>query len=167
LTEYTDIYNSCLLSLKITGNASQHNAEKRMLWHHHLTHVRFNAAEILQKFVADASEIVGKFQWESSIMCKVARKPFTPNTNSSTTEPLQLVHTDLSDPLETAIGGCQYMLLFIDDVRRHTDEYSLKYKWDAMGTFKQWKALREKESGHQVKRFHTNGASEYTSKKFL
>jgi hypothetical protein len=35
LTEYTDIdnKNSCLLALIMTGHASRHDAEKRMLWH--------------------------------------------------------------------------------------------------------------------------------------
>jgi len=58
------------------------------------------------------------------------------------------------------------MLLFIDDATMHTDEYILKSKSEALEKFKEWKALREKESGKQVKRFRTDGGSEYTSKKF-
>ena len=58
------------------------------------------------------------------------------------------------------------MLLFIDDPTRHTDEYILKYKSEALEKFEEWKALREKESGKQVKRFRTDGGGEYTSKKF-
>jgi len=58
------------------------------------------------------------------------------------------------------------MLLFIDDATRHTDEYILKYKSEALEKFNEWKALREKESGKQVKRFRTDRGSEYTSKKF-
>jgi transposase InsO family protein len=44
--------------------------------------------------------------------------------------------------------------------------YILKYKSEALEKFKEWKALREKESGKQVKRFCTDGGGEYTSKKF-
>jgi len=58
------------------------------------------------------------------------------------------------------------LLLFIDDTTRHTDEYILKYKSEALERFKEWKVLREKESGKQVKRFRTDGGGEYTSKKF-
>jgi len=58
------------------------------------------------------------------------------------------------------------LLLFIDNTTRHTDEYILKYKSEALERFKEWKALREKESGKQVKRFRTDGGGEYTSKKF-
>jgi hypothetical protein len=67
-------------------------------------------------------------------------------------------------PLETAIRGGQYMLLFIDDATRLTDEYILKYMSDALEKFKEWKALREKESGKQVKRFRTDRGGQYTSK---
>jgi len=61
--------------------------------------------------------------------------------------------------------GGRYMLLFIDDAMRHTDEYILKYTSEALEKFKQCKALRGKELSKQVKRFHTDGGSEYTSKK--
>jgi hypothetical protein len=58
------------------------------------------------------------------------------------------------------------MLLCIYDATRLIDEYIWKYKSEALEEFKQWKALREKESSKQVKRFRTDGGGEYTSKKF-
>jgi transposase InsO family protein len=58
------------------------------------------------------------------------------------------------------------MLLVIDDPTRHTDEYILKYKSEALVTFNEWNALRENESGKEVKRFRTDGGGEYTSQKF-
>jgi len=58
------------------------------------------------------------------------------------------------------------MLLFNDDVMRHTDEHILKNRWEALEKFKEWKALRAKESGKQVKRFRTDGGGEFTSNKF-
>jgi hypothetical protein len=59
------------------------------------------------------------------------------------------------------------MLLFNDNATRYTNEYILKYKSSALEKFKQWKALREKESGKQEKRFCTDGDGEYISKKFV
>jgi hypothetical protein len=85
---------------------------------------------------------------------------------SRATEPLQLVHSDICGPLDTAIGGGRYMLLFIDDATRHTDECILKYKSKSLDKLKEWMALRDKESDRQVKRFCTDGGGEYTSKKF-
>jgi len=165
-TEYTIIDNntSCLLVLKTTGHASRHDAEKRMLWHRSLAHVGPKALEILPT-ITYAPKMTGKCDCESCIMCKLSRKPFTPMASRGT-EPLQLVHSDICVPLETAIGGGRYMLLFIDDATRHTDEYILKYKSEALKKFKEWKALREQQSGKKVKRFRTDGGGEYTSKKF-
>jgi len=136
-----------------------------MLWHRRLAHVSLKALEILPT-ITDAPKMTWKCDRKSCIKCKFARKPFTPNTTSRATEPLQLVHSDICGSLETAIGGGRYRLLFIDDATRHTDEYILKYKSEALEKFKEWKALREKESGKQVKRFRTDGGGEYTSKKF-
>jgi hypothetical protein len=56
---------------------------------------------------------------------------------SRATEALQLVHSDVCCPLETAIGGGHYMLLFIYNATRHTDEYILKYKSEALDKFKE------------------------------
>jgi len=166
-TEYIDIDNdSCLLALTVTGHVSRHDAEKRTLWHRRLAHVGLKALEIFPKVVADAPRMTGKCNCESCIKCKLRRKPFTPNTTSRASDPLQHVHSDICGPLETAIGGGRFMLLFIDDATRHTDEYILKYTSEAPENFKKCKAHREKQSGKQVKRFRTDGGHEYTTKKF-
>jgi hypothetical protein len=47
------------------------------------------------------------------------------------------VHLDICGPLETAIGGAQYKLLFINDAARYTDENILKYKSEALEQFKE------------------------------
>jgi len=164
-TEYTDIDDTCLQALKTTGHVSQHDAEKRMLWHRRLAHVGLMALEILPS-ITDAPKMTGKCNCESYIKCKLARKPFTLNMTSRTIEPLQLMHSDICGSLETAIGGGRYMLLFIDDATRLTDEHILKYKSEALEKLKEWKALREKELGKQVKRIRTDRGGEYTSKKF-
>jgi transposase InsO family protein len=57
------------------------------------------------------------------------------------------------------------MQLLIDDATWHTDEYILRYKSETVEKFKEWKAVRKKELGNQVKRFRTDGGGEYTSKK--
>jgi hypothetical protein len=52
------------------------------------------------------------------------------------------------------------MLLVIEESTRHTDEYILKYKLEALKKFKEWKALGEMVLGRQVKRFRTDGGGE-------
>jgi hypothetical protein len=75
------------------------------------------------------------------------------------------VHSDICSRLETAIRGGQYRLLFIDKSTRHIVEYIVKYKSEALEKFKEWTAVRERESGKQVKSFRTDEGSECTSKK--
>jgi hypothetical protein len=125
--EYTNIdnNNSCLVALKTTGYASQHDAEKPMLWNRRLAHICLKSLEILPT-ITDAPRMFSKCDCESCMKFKLTRTPFTPNT-SRATEPLQLVHLDICGPLETAIRGGGNMLHFIDDTTRHTDEYILKY----------------------------------------
>ena len=67
---------------------------------------------------------------------------------------------------KTAIGRGHYLLLLIDDTTRHTDQYILKNKSEALQRFQEWKALRERESGLLVKRLQTDGGGEYTSTRF-
>jgi hypothetical protein len=165
-TEYTDMDGSCLLEPKKTGYASRHDAEKRMLWRRRLAHIDLKALVILAKVVANALKIIRKCNCESCITCQLARKPCTPNTTSCASEPLQLVQSDICDPLETAIRGDRYMLLFIDNTTRHTDEYILKYKSEALENFIAWKALREQVSCKKGKRLCIDGGGKYTSKKF-
>jgi len=157
--------NSCLLPHNMTAHASRHNAEKRMLRHRSMAHNGLKALEILPKVVADALKINEKCDCESCINCKLARKPFNPTT-SHATEPLQHAHLDICGPMEKAIGGGRYILPFINNATRHLDEHISKYASEALETFTDWKAIRENESGKQVKRFHTDGGGEYTSKRF-
>jgi hypothetical protein len=102
LSEYTDLDDSCLLALTMTGHASRDDAEKRMLWHHRLAHVSPKTMERLPTITA-GPKLTGKSDFDCYINCKLARKPFTPNTTSHATEPMQLVHSDICGPLETAI----------------------------------------------------------------
>ena len=41
---------------------------------------------------------------------------------------LRLVHSDIFGPLPTSLGGCRYLLLFVDDFSRMTWVYFLKQK---------------------------------------
>jgi len=103
-TEYTDIDVSCLLELKTTAHASRHDPEKRSLRHRLLAQVGLKDVEILRT-ITDAPRMTGKCDCNSCITSKLTRIPFTPNITSRATGPLQLMHSDICGPLETAIGG--------------------------------------------------------------
>ena len=59
--------------------------------------------------------------------------PF-PSSPSRTTQPLELVHSDLHGPLQVATReGYRYWMTFIDDATSHCAAMQLKQKSDAQG----------------------------------
>ena len=65
--------------------------------------------------------------------------------------PLELVHSDLCGLLPSAsFSGCKYFLTFIDNYSRRTWVYFLKLKSEVFNMFLAYKALVEKQSGHQI-----------------
>src|SRR5713226_1122272 len=88
---------------------------------------------------------------EDCITGKHHRDSF-PTSTSRAKEHLELVHTDLSGPMQTqSIGGYFYFLTFIDDFRRKTWIYFLRNKSETFSKFKEFKALTEKQSGKLIK----------------
>jgi hypothetical protein len=71
-TEYTDIDDSCLLALQMTGYVSRHDGEKRMFGQCRGAHIGFMALEIFPKVIADAASMTLKCDYESCIKCKLA-----------------------------------------------------------------------------------------------
>jgi transposase InsO family protein len=81
--------------------------------------------------------------------------------------PLQLVHSDLCGPLSSpSFYGCKYFLTFIDEFSRRTWVYFLKLKSEVFDKFLAYKALVEKQSGHQIQRLRTNNGGEYVNNNF-
>ena len=80
--------------------------------------------------------------------------------------PLELVHSDLCGPLPfVSFSGFKYFLTFIDDYSRHTWVYFLKLKREVFNMFLAYKALVEKQSGHQIIKLRSKNG-EYVNKNF-
>ncbi|KAJ9539190.1 hypothetical protein OSB04_031923 [Centaurea solstitialis] len=88
------------------------------------------------------------------------------NTSVHTTqEILDYVHSDLWGPSqEASLGGAYYMMTIIDDYSRRVWYYFLKHKSEGFSTFKQWKAMVEKQTEREVKKLHTENGLEFCSK---
>lgn len=59
--------------------------------------------------------------------------------------------------------GYWYYISFFEESTGLIDIEPLKFKDDALATFKSYKALQEKQSDFQLKVFHTDGGGEYKS----
>ena len=80
---------------------------------------------------------------------------------SQSTEFLGWVHSDLEEPFPRTRQGYRYYISFLEESTGLIDIESLKYKDNALAAFKDYKALREKQSGCQLKVLHTDGSGEY------
>ncbi|MCI01710.1 retrovirus-related pol polyprotein from transposon tnt 1-94 [Trifolium medium] len=119
------------------------------LWHCKYAHLSYKGLNTLVKkemvkglpFLQETEEIccdcaIGK-QHRDSIP-KIA--------NWRASEKLQLVHSDICDPINPASnGGNRYFITFTDDFSRRTWTYPIIEKSSALGIFKKFKALVEKE----------------------
>jgi len=104
---------------------------------------------------------------EGCIYGKMHRLPF-PKTAWRAHAPLELVHADICGPTRTpSLSNKRYFLLFVDDYTRMMWIYFLDQKSEAFSFFLQFKALVERQSGHQMKTLRTDRGGEFIYKPFM
>lgn len=83
------------------------------------------------------------------------------------TQALEIVHSDLCGPMQTAsLGGSRYFLLFIDDYSRMSWIYFLKNKSETFEHFRKFKTFAENQTGKRLKVLRSDRGGEYKSTKF-
>jgi len=98
------------------------------------------------------------------------RKPFQPLEDKAKTQLLELIHSDVSGPMQTqTMHGYQYIIMFTDDHSRCTQVYFMKAKSDAPAKFKEYVVKVEKQHPKsKVCQIRVDGGGEYAScEKFL
>ncbi|XP_063368169.1 uncharacterized protein LOC134656539 [Cydia amplana] len=104
---------------------------------------------------------------EACLKGKMATKPFPKASSSRTTQPLQLIHSDVCGPLpEASWGGARYLVTFTDDFTRKTFGYLMKNKSQVMSYFIQFKALVEKQLNLPIKCLRSDNGKEYCNLNF-
>ncbi len=141
------------------------------IWHKRFGHLGEKYLQQLAKeklvngFVYDMTQTAELC--ESCVKGKLHKSKF-PNTGRKRAEkPLELVHSDLCGKMNSkSLSGAEYFLTFIDDKTHYTWVYALKKKHEVFQKFTEWKAMVERESGHQLKILRTDNGGEYTSNQF-
>ena len=101
------------------------------------------------------------------VLEKHHRDGFDKRASQHASVPMELVHSDLCVPLPSAsFSGLKYFLTFIDDYSRCTWVYFLKLKSEVFNMFLAYKALIEKQSGHQIVKLRSDNGGEYVNNKF-
>ena len=136
------------------------------LWHKRLGHVNTESVKILnaRKLLQNVSS--SQAVCSPCVKGKQHRVSF-PSSSSTTSENLELVHSDICGPMRTASkGGARYFALFIDDFSRYTVVYFLQQKGGVIQCFENFKATAETQFGCRVKRLRTDNGGEYTGNAF-
>ena len=163
-------YLNCEPLVKPQINAVSDVANEK-LWHRRFGHL---SERSLHKLVKD--ELVSGLDYnvsneidfcESCVNGKICRSPFPRVGRERAEEPLGLVHSDVCGKLNSpSLGSAEYFVTFIDDKTHYVWIYALKNKHEVFQTFREWKSLVEKSTGHKLKIFRTDNGGEFTSTEF-
>ncbi|KAJ3708562.1 hypothetical protein LUZ61_012267 [Rhynchospora tenuis] len=140
-------------------HVSQQTAD---IWHYRLAHCNFNVIDTLKK--AQAIKIKSSDSVIACIGCNKAKAhklPFVP-FSSKTTQPLQLVHSDLWGPAPVLSSkGHRYYVHFTDDFTKFSWFYSCASKFDVSLLFAQFKSKVENLLSAKIKTFQCDGGTEF------
>ncbi|CAL1356033.1 unnamed protein product [Linum trigynum] len=140
--------------------SSAYLLESNHLWHARLGHVNYKS---LRKMIN--MEVLPKFECNKSkcqvcVESKFAKHPY--KSIERTSEPLDLIHTDICDMKSTpSRGGKKYFITFIDDSTRYCYVYLLSSKDEAIDAFKQFKAEVENQLNKKIKMARSDRGGEY------
>ena len=142
------------------------------LWHRRFSH---HGYDVINKIVKDdlVTGLRINLHSKPDVICepclagKMNARPFPTSSNRST-DPLDLIHTDLHGPFKTQThSGYRYWITFIDDHTRYRVVYLLRTKDQAFEAFKLYKAKAENHWNRNVKAILDDKGGEYMSKLFL
>ena len=140
------------------------------LWHFRLAHLGGDAVRRLsmEDNAIPRLRVVPRCVCMGCIYGKMIRKPFpSVPLSSKATQPLEIIHSDITGPVTSkSLGRALYLLLFTDDFTRFKIGYLIKRKSEALTCFMDYKALVEKHHGKPVRNLRTDGGGEYTSNEF-
>jgi hypothetical protein len=104
---------------------------------------------------------------EPCLMGKQHRHNIPKTRTSSSSRPLELVHSDLCGPFpKPSMTGSRYMLTFIDDYSRHCWVFFLATKNETFASFKQFRKTVEKQIQKPVSCLRTDRRGKFLSTEF-
>ena len=138
------------------------------LWHQRLGHAPLKTIKMASTMITGVNKVDDSYDF--CIACAQGKQHASPVAQQATTratEPLQLVHSDVCGPMQTAShAGHRYFISFIDDYSRRTWAVPLTQKSDAIRAFTAFKATVEKQTGKSLRVLRSDNGGEYESREF-
>ena len=133
-----------------TKRCKVNNDSATYLWHCRLGHIGVKRMKKLHK--DGFSESLGYESFDACEPCllgKMTKTPFS-GTVERATDLLEIIHTDVCDPMSVkARGGYRYFLTFTDDLSRYGHIYLKK---DKSKTFEKFKEFQSEVENHHNKK---------------
>lgn len=157
----SNLGNNCSINSANTVSVSN-SSSLFLLWHGRLGHP---SAKIV-KFVLQSCNIphINKVQSDFCSACcqgNIHKLPF-PSSQTTYTQPLQIIHSDLRDPYpQLSSNGYRYYIHFIDSFSRYTRVFLLKAKSEDVQTIINFKTQVENEFDSKLKALQSDWEGEY------
>ena len=132
-------------------------ASSAELWHLRLAHIQPSSIiEMAKSKTVQRLEISSSNKnnnaCSSCVLGKAHRSSIPNESQYSSTQILELVHSDVNGPLEVqSLGGSGYFVTFRDDFSRWTSVLTMRNKSDTFSCFKLFRSQAGKHTGAKLK----------------
>ncbi|KAK1406103.1 hypothetical protein QVD17_41389 [Tagetes erecta] len=156
-------FSKSLLSYNVNANSTKRKRDSEtssMLWHQCLGHI---SRDRMSRLVKD--EVLPNLDFsdfETCVKClkgKMAKGNKKGATTSSNL--LEIIHTDISGPYPDGISGHNSFITFVDDYSRYMYLFLIKEKTESLETFKAYKAEVENQLNCKIKVVKSDRGGEY------
>lgn len=150
--------------------ANTANDDNMTSWHRKLGHINERDLKLIDKKnrVKGVQLMNGKLPTcETCIKGKMTQLPYASVEGPQSSEPLELIHSDVCGPMrvETLVGS-RYFLTFIDDFTKYCCVYFIAHKNEVLDKFKEFKNKVENFLQSKIKMLQSDNGREYCNKEF-
>ncbi|CAM6116227.1 unnamed protein product [Calypogeia fissa] len=146
------------------------SAANSRLWHQRIGHASYDRLQFMARYklVQGLPRVTTPHsRCDICIQAKQHRHPISKTASFRSSQPLELIHSDLCGPLPVpSLHGSRYIMTITDDFSRFTWVYFLKKKGEVFETFKHFKLHVEVKFPFKISSLRSDRGGEYTSERF-
>ena len=138
------------------------------LWHQRLGHVGVRRLKEMSdgRYGFKPAGPLQDIFCEACVLAKLKRKPHAKVASGRATEPLALVHADVTGPFRTPTpSGQEYFLTLTDDYSRYSWVMLLKHKSEVYEKFRDWLKNVTVQQGRPLKTLRSDSGGEFRNAK--
>jgi hypothetical protein len=138
------------------------SADDSQVWHQRFGHFSIDTIRGIEKVTTGRKDPIRGVK--SCVICDLTKSIRVINRGAPerSKKPLDRIYSDIWGPYKVpSIGGVKYFISFTDDYSRKSWIFPTKTKDDLYTVFRQFRALRELESGRKIKVMRCDNGGEY------